>query len=120
MILKDYHFHHSAPKLNSAFLGLEETFSVISSSKHDTLEESNFFEDLMKCKGVIGWKVKSDKDKSVPTRPQTGWRKHIDYWNLNAVTKENHFPLPFIDQILEMIDGYEFYHFLYGFRILSY
>ena len=29
-------FHHSAPKLNFAFHGLEETFFVISSSKHDT------------------------------------------------------------------------------------
>ena len=79
------------------------------------LEESKLSEYLKRCKCAFGWTVKSDKDKLVPTRLQTGWRKSIDYWNLNAVTEENHFPLPFIDKILERIDVHEFYRFLDGY-----
>nr|XP_027118762.1 uncharacterized protein LOC113736005 [Coffea arabica] len=35
----------------------------------------------------------------VPVRKPTGWRQCIDYRRLNAVTKKDHFPLPFIDQM---------------------
>ena len=44
-----------------------------------------------------------------------GWRVCIDYRKLNAVTKKDHFPLPFLDQLLKRIVGYEFYCFLDGF-----
>ncbi|XP_071905746.1 uncharacterized protein [Coffea arabica] len=36
----------------------------------------------------------------------------IDYRKLNTVTRKDHFPLPFLDQLLERIAGYEFYCFL--------
>ena len=32
----------------------------------------------------------------VPVRKPTGWRQCMDYRRLNAVTKKDHFPLPFI------------------------
>ena len=38
-----------------------------------------------------------------------GWRVCIDYKPLNAVTKSNHYPLPFIDDILDRVVGYERY-----------
>ncbi|CAN6576866.1 unnamed protein product [Malus baccata var. baccata] len=52
-----------------------------------------------KKSGVIF--VKNDENELVPTRIQTGWRVCIDYRKLNATTRKDHFPLPFIDQMLE-------------------
>ena len=36
----------------------------------------------------------------------------IDYRKLNEVTRKDHFPLPFMDQLLERISGHPFYFFL--------
>ncbi|KAM2086763.1 hypothetical protein ACFX1R_024265 [Malus domestica] len=45
--------------------------------------------------------VKNAEDELVPTRIQTGWRVCIDYRKLNNTTRKDHFPQPFIDQMLE-------------------
>ncbi|CAN6542469.1 unnamed protein product [Malus baccata var. baccata] len=45
--------------------------------------------------------VKNVEEELVPTRIQTGWRVCIDYRKLNNTTRKDHFPLPFIDQMLE-------------------
>ena len=58
--------------------------------------------------------VKNDKNELVPTRMVTGWRMCIDYRRLNAVTKKDHFPLPFIDQMLERLTGHDFNCFVDG------
>ena len=39
----------------------------------------------------------------------------IDYRKLNAATKKDHFPSPFIDQILDKLSGQGFYCFLDGY-----
>ena len=39
----------------------------------------------------------------------------IDYRKLNSATRKDHFPLPFIDQMLERIAGHVFYCFLDGY-----
>nr|GEV72938.1 hypothetical protein [Tanacetum cinerariifolium] len=44
-----------------------------------------------------------------------GWRVCIDYRKLNEATRKDHFPLPFMDQMLERIAGNEYYCFLDGF-----
>ena len=49
------------------------------------------------------------------TRLTTGWRVCIDYRRLNAVTRKDHFPLPFIDQLLERVSRHPFYYFLDGY-----
>ena len=58
--------------------------------------------------------VKNSKDELVPTRVPSSWRLCIDYRKLNVVTKKDHFPLPFIDQMLERLAGHKFYYFLDG------
>nr|GEZ85836.1 DNA-directed DNA polymerase [Tanacetum cinerariifolium] len=59
--------------------------------------------------------VTNDENKLVPTRLVMGWRVCIDYQKLNEATRKNHFPLPFMDQMLERLAGNEYYCFLDGF-----
>ncbi|GJZ07658.1 reverse transcriptase domain-containing protein [Tanacetum coccineum] len=59
--------------------------------------------------------VKNEKDKLIPQRTVTGWRVCIDYRKLNNATRKDHFPLPFINQMLERLAGHEYYCFLDGF-----
>ncbi|CAN6707622.1 unnamed protein product [Malus baccata var. baccata] len=59
--------------------------------------------------------VTNAENELVPQRVQTGWRVCIDYRKLNTTTRKDHFPLPFIDQMLERLVGYAFYCFLDGY-----
>ncbi|CAJ2652048.1 unnamed protein product [Trifolium pratense] len=59
--------------------------------------------------------VKNDKNEFIPSRTVTGWRMCIDYRRLNTATRKDHFPLPFMDQMLERLAGQEFYCFLDGY-----
>nr|GEV16254.1 reverse transcriptase domain-containing protein [Tanacetum cinerariifolium] len=45
--------------------------------------------------------IKNDENELVPTRLVTDWRVCIDYKKLNEATRKDHFPLPFMDQMLE-------------------
>ncbi|GJW14767.1 hypothetical protein Tco_0018900 [Tanacetum coccineum] len=59
--------------------------------------------------------VNNEKDELILQRTITGWRVYIDYRKLNNATRKDHFPLPFIDQMLECLAGNEYYCFLDGF-----
>nr|GFA72258.1 reverse transcriptase domain-containing protein [Tanacetum cinerariifolium] len=59
--------------------------------------------------------IKNDANELVPTRLVTSWRVCIDYRKLNEATRKDHFPLPFMDQMLERLAGNEYYCFLDGF-----
>ncbi|GKB77398.1 reverse transcriptase domain-containing protein [Tanacetum coccineum] len=59
--------------------------------------------------------VKNEENELIPTRLVTGWRVCIDYQKLNDATRKDHFPLPFMDQMLERLAGNEYYCFLDGF-----
>ncbi|CAN6580954.1 unnamed protein product [Malus baccata var. baccata] len=59
--------------------------------------------------------VENVENELVPTRIQIGWRVCIDYRKLNATTRKDHFPLPFLDQMLERLAGHSFYCFLDGY-----
>ncbi|GJX44707.1 reverse transcriptase domain-containing protein [Tanacetum coccineum] len=59
--------------------------------------------------------VENDENELIPTRLVTGWRICIDYRKLNEATHKDHFPLPFMDQMLERLAGNEYYCFLDGF-----
>ncbi|GJZ55872.1 hypothetical protein Tco_0611065 [Tanacetum coccineum] len=64
--------------------------------------------------------VENDENELIPTRLVTGWRVCIDYRKLNEATRKDHFPLPFMDQMLERLAGNEYYCFLDGFFYLSF
>ncbi|RVW61106.1 Retrovirus-related Pol polyprotein from transposon 17.6 [Vitis vinifera] len=59
--------------------------------------------------------VKGENGDEVSTRLTTSWRVCIDYRKLNTVTRNDHFPLPFMDQVLERVSGHPFYCFLDGY-----
>ena len=43
------------------------------------------------------------------------WRVCVDYRELSKATQKDHFPLPFIDQVLDTLSGKKFFSFLEGF-----
>ncbi|GAU50532.1 hypothetical protein TSUD_369590 [Trifolium subterraneum] len=59
--------------------------------------------------------VRNEKNELIPTRTVTGWRMCIDYRRLNSATRKDHFPLPFMDQMLERLAGQAYYCFLDGY-----
>ena len=59
--------------------------------------------------------VRNDKNEFIPTRTVTGWRMCIDYRKLTKITRNEHFSLPFMDQMLERLAGQAFYFILDGY-----
>ncbi|GJZ45384.1 reverse transcriptase domain-containing protein, partial [Tanacetum coccineum] len=59
--------------------------------------------------------VTNENDELVSTRTITGWRVCIDYRKLNEATAKDHFPLPFMDQMLERFARNKYFCFLDGF-----
>jgi hypothetical protein len=59
--------------------------------------------------------IENDQNELIPTRTVTGWRVCMDYRKLNKATRKDHFPLPFIDQMLDRLAGKQFYCFLDGY-----
>ena len=59
--------------------------------------------------------IRNEKNELIPTRTVIGWRVCIDYRKLNTVTRKDHFPLPFIDQMLDRLAGHPHFCFLDGY-----
>ena len=59
--------------------------------------------------------IRNEKNELIPTRTVTGWRVCIDYRKLNTATIKDHFPLPFIDQMLDRLAGHPYFCFLDGY-----
>lgn len=59
--------------------------------------------------------VENEKNELIPTQTVTGWRVCIDFRCLNKVTRKDHFPLPFIDQMLDRLVRKDYYCFLDGY-----
>ena len=59
--------------------------------------------------------IRNEMNELIPTRTMTGWIVCIDYRKLNIVTRKDHFPLPFIDQMLDRLAGHPHFYFLDGY-----
>ena len=59
--------------------------------------------------------VKNDNNEFIPTRTVMGWCVCMYYRKLNNATRKDHFPLSFIDQMLDRLAGYSYYCFLDGY-----
>ena len=49
--------------------------------------------------------IKIENNILLPSRVVTSWRICIDYRKLNKATQKDHFPLPFMDQMLDRLAG---------------
>jgi hypothetical protein len=58
--------------------------------------------------------IRNEKNELIPQRTITGWRMCIDYQKINKATRKDHFPLPFIDEMLEKLANHSFCY-LYGY-----
>nr|GEZ72492.1 reverse transcriptase domain-containing protein [Tanacetum cinerariifolium] len=59
--------------------------------------------------------VENEENELIPLRLVTRCRVCIDYRKFNEATQKDHFPLPFMDQMLERLAGNQYYCFLNGF-----
>nr|GFA62437.1 reverse transcriptase domain-containing protein [Tanacetum cinerariifolium] len=113
------------PHLEYAFLESDNKFPVIIAKELGDEDKSSLIKVLKSHKRAIAWKlfdiqgafivVENEENELLPTRLVTGWRVCIDYRKLNEATRKDHFPLPFMDQMLERLAGNEYYCFLDGF-----
>ena len=63
--------------------------------------------------------VPNDKNELIPQRIVTCYRMVIDFRKLNKATRKNHYPLPFIDQMLERLSKHTHFCFLDGYSGFS-
>jgi len=59
--------------------------------------------------------MENNQKELIAVRKVTSWWVCVDYRKLNDATRKDHFPLPFIDQMLERLFGHEFYCCLDGY-----
>ncbi|GER33108.1 transposon Tf2-5 polyprotein [Striga asiatica] len=102
-------FRDSQRRLNSNMMEVvkKEVLKLYSEGLIYLVGDSEWFSPIhvVPKKGGITV-IENEKKEMVPTRITTGWRMCIDYRRLNAVTKKDHFPLLFIDQILDRLSGH--------------
>nr|GEZ77784.1 hypothetical protein [Tanacetum cinerariifolium] len=106
------------PHLEYAFLGDNNMWPVIISKDLSVDEKTALIKvSPVHCVPKKGGMtvVTNDENELVPTRLVMGWRVCIDYQKLNEATWKDHFPLPFMDQMLKRLTVNEYYCFLDGF-----
>ncbi|GKC33443.1 reverse transcriptase domain-containing protein [Tanacetum coccineum] len=95
------------------FLRTPEELSNLDDNYYDTEGDILYLEKLLnEDPSLTLLPMKNDDLKLV-----TEWRVCIDYRKLNDATCKDHFPLPFMDQMLERLAGNEYYCFLDGFSV---
>ena len=63
--------------------------------------------------------VSNHKDELISQRIIIGYRMVIDFRKLNKATRKDHYPLPFIDQMLEILSKHTHFCFLDGYSGFS-
>nr|GEV76175.1 reverse transcriptase domain-containing protein [Tanacetum cinerariifolium] len=97
-----------------AFLGLEDDpiSPEFSPFYYDSEGDILLLEAILNSGFTV---AENEENELILTRLVTEWRVCIDYRKLNEATRKDHFPLPFMDQMLERLAGNEYYCFLDGF-----
>nr|GEU92040.1 reverse transcriptase domain-containing protein [Tanacetum cinerariifolium] len=109
------------PHLEYAFLEGDDKLPIIIAKDLSIEEKTALITVLKSHKRAIAWKlsdikvVENEDNELILTRLVMGWRVCIDYHKLNEATRKDHFPLPFMDQMLERLAGNQYYCFLDGF-----
>ena len=63
--------------------------------------------------------VPNDKNELISQRIVTGYRMVTDFRKFNKSTRKDHYPLPFIDQMLERLSKHTHFCFLDGYSSFS-
>jgi hypothetical protein len=63
--------------------------------------------------------VPNENNELIPQRVVVGYRMCINFRKVNKVTKKDHYPLPFIDQMLERLSKKTHFCFLDGYSGFS-
>jgi hypothetical protein len=66
-----------------------------------------------KKSGITLEEIATEQD--TPAKKIAKWRLVTDYRKLNKATRKDHFPLPFIDQMLERLAGHKYFCYLDGY-----
>nr|GEU73811.1 reverse transcriptase domain-containing protein [Tanacetum cinerariifolium] len=109
------------PHLKYAFLEGDDKLPAIIVKDLSVEDKTTLITVLKSHKRAIAWKlsdikvVESKDNELILTRLVMGWCVCIDYRKLNEATHKDHFPLPFMDQMLERLAGNQYYCFLDGF-----
>nr|GEU69563.1 DNA-directed DNA polymerase [Tanacetum cinerariifolium] len=108
------------PHLEYAFLEGDDKLPVIIATDLSVEEKAVLIKSLSKHRILPtkkGWftVVENEENELIPTRLVIGWRVCIDYRKLNESAHKDHFPLPFMDQMLKRLAGNEYYSFIDGF-----
>nr|GEZ41940.1 transposon Ty3-I Gag-Pol polyprotein [Tanacetum cinerariifolium] len=119
----------SVPSFKEELKACDNKFPVIIAKELRDEENSALIKVLKSHKRAIAWKlsdiqgsftvVANEENELIPTCLVIGWRVCINYIKLNEATRKDHFPLPFMDQMLEQLAGNEYYCFLDGFSGFS-
>nr|GEX03821.1 reverse transcriptase domain-containing protein [Tanacetum cinerariifolium] len=104
------------PHLEYAFVEGDDKLPVIIAKDLKYEEKTALIKVLKSHKQALACftVVENEENELIPTRLVTGLRVCIDYQKLNDATRKDHFPLPFLDQMLERLAGNEYYCFLDG------
>ncbi|WRX11769.1 Reverse transcriptase [Theobroma cacao] len=104
--------------LRYAFLGKSSTLPVIIPAALTNMQKEKLLRTLREFKKAISsWVspiqcvpkkgemtvVANDNNDLILTRTVTRWRVCMDYRKLNKAIRKNHFPFPFIDQMLDRL-----------------
>nr|GEX26312.1 DNA-directed DNA polymerase [Tanacetum cinerariifolium] len=116
------------PHLEYAFMEGDDKFLVII-AKNLSVEEKTALITILKLhkktsnqrfnirEGSILKSTMSSRMRFLNSPIVIGWRVCINYQKLNEATRKDHFPLPFIDQMVERLAGNQYYCFLDGFSV---
>eukprot|EP00253_Pinus_taeda_P030756 PITA_30756 len=81
-------------------------------------KQQKLIQVLRKYKGSFAWDypyMKGIDPQLLVPKKNGKWQICVDYIELNKATQKDHFPLPFIDQVLDTLAGKKFFSFLDGF-----
>ncbi|KAK1605046.1 hypothetical protein QYE76_028719 [Lolium multiflorum] len=106
--------------LKYAHIDDKKIYPVIISSKLSEIEEERWVSPVHCVPKKGGMTVvPNDNDELIPQRVVVGYRMCIDFRKVNKVTKKDHYPLPFIDQMLERLSKNTHFCFLDGYSGFS-